>query len=201
METTRLIIVAVGGQGNLLASKVLGEAALLSDVPVRMSEIHGMAQRGGVVESAVVFGDAESTIISDGEADVLVGFEPSETLRAINKCNSKTIVITNLSPLPPFTVAIGKGVYPDLDKLQDLIRAKTTNLVAFNAVSLAKEAGNVMSLNMVLLGSLIQTNSIPLSADKVKETIRTKTKKAFVETNIKAFDLGFSAAKQITSNK
>jgi indolepyruvate ferredoxin oxidoreductase beta subunit len=197
METTRLIIVAVGGQGNLLASKVLGEAALLSDVPVRMSEIHGMAQRGGVVESAVVFGDAESTIISDGEADVLVGFEPSETLRAINKCNSKTIVITNLSPLPPFTVAIGKGVYPDLDKLQDLIRAKTKNLVAFNAVSLAKEAGNVMSLNMVLLGSLIQTNSIPLSADNVKETIRTKTKKAFVEANIKAFDLGFSAAKQI----
>lgn len=185
---------AVGGQGNLLASKVLGEAALLSDVPVRMSEIHGMAQRGGVVESAVVFGDAESTIISDGEADVLVGFEPAETLRAINKCNSKTIVITNLSPLPPFTVAIGKGVYPDLDKLQDLIRAKTTNLVAFNAVSLAKEAGNVMSLNMVLLGSLIQTNSIPLSADNVKETIRTKTKKAFVEINIKAFDLGYSAA-------
>lgn len=201
METTRLIIVAVGGQGNLLASKVLGEAALLSDIPVRMSEIHGMAQRGGVVESAIVFGDAESTIISDGEADILVGFEPSEALRAINKCNSKTIVITNLAPLPPFTVAIGKGDYPDLDKLQDLIRAKTANLIAFDAVSLAKEAGNVMSVNMVLLGALIQTNSIPISADSVKETIITKTKKAFVDTNIKAFDLGYSAATQITSNK
>ena len=68
MQTIRLIIVAVGGQGNLLASKVLGEAALLADIPVRMSEIHGMAQRGGVVESAVVFGDAESSIISDAEA-------------------------------------------------------------------------------------------------------------------------------------
>jgi len=194
MKTTRLIIVAVGGQGNLLASKVLGEAALLSDVPVRMSEIHGMAQRGGVVESAVVFGEAESTIISDGEADVLVGFEPSETLRALNKCNSKTIVITNLSPLPPFTVAIGKGIYPDVDKMQDLMRAKTEKLIAFDAVSLAKEAGNAMSLNMVLLGSLIQTNSIPITADTVKETIRTKTKKAFVDTNITAFELGYSAA-------
>jgi len=194
MKTTRLIIVAVGGQGNLLASKVLGEAALLSDVPVRMSEIHGMAQRGGVVESAVVFGEAESTIISDGEADVLVGFEPSETLRALNKCNSKTIVITNLSPLPPFTVAIGKGIYPDVDKMQDLMRAKTEKLIAFDAVSLAKEAGNAMSLNMVLLGSLIQTNSIPITADTVKETIRTKTKKAFVDTNIIAFELGYSAA-------
>jgi len=81
MNPTRLIIVAVGGQGNLLASKVIGESALLADVPVRMSEIHGMAQRGGVVESSIVFGTAQSTIISDGEADVLVGFEPSETLR------------------------------------------------------------------------------------------------------------------------
>ena len=86
---------AVGGQGNLLASKVLGEAALANNVPMHMSEIHGMAQRGGVVESTIVFGDAQSTIISDGEADVLVGFEPLETLRALNKCNRDTVVITN----------------------------------------------------------------------------------------------------------
>ncbi len=194
MDTTRLIIVAVGGQGNLLASRVLGEAALLSDVPVRMSEIHGMAQRGGVVESAIVFGDSDSTIISDGEADVLVGFEPSETIRAINKCNSGTVVITNLSPLPPFTVAIGKGKYPDLNKVQDLIRAKTANLIAFDAADLAKEAGNVMSVNMVLLGAMIQTDILPLTADNIKEIIKTKTKKAFVDINLKAFDLGFSAA-------
>ncbi|MDM8524918.1 indolepyruvate oxidoreductase subunit beta [Desulfococcaceae bacterium HSG8] len=196
MDTTRLIIVAVGGQGNLLASRVLGEAALLAGVPVRMSEIHGMAQRGGVVESAIVFGDAESTIISDGEADVLVGFEPSETLRAVNKCNSGTVAITNLSPVPPFTVAIGKGVYPELDKLRELIRAKTSKLIAFDAVELAKEAGNVLAVNMVLVGALIQTGILPLSAENVKETIRTKTKKAFTDVNLKAFDLGFSAAEK-----
>lgn len=194
METKRLIIVAVGGQGNLLASKVLGEAALLADIPVRMSEIHGMAQRGGVVESAVVFGEADSTIISDGEADVLLGFEPSETLRALNKCNADTVVITNTAPLPPFTVAIGKGKYPDLEALQQLIRNKTARLIAFDARALAKQAGNVMSLNMVLLGSLIQTGIMPVSADHVKEAIRTSTKKAFVDINIKAFELGFEAA-------
>ncbi len=194
MQTTRLIIVAVGGQGNLLASKVLGEAALLADIPVRMSEIHGMAQRGGVVESAVVFGDAESTIISDGEADVLVGFEPSETLRALNRCNADTIVITNTAKLPPFTVSIGQGTYPDLNELQELIRQKTARLVAFDALALAKEAGNFMSLNMVLLGSLIQTGLMPVSADNVKQAIRTSTKKAFIDTNIKAFELGFEAA-------
>ena len=88
MEPTRLIIVAVGGQGNLLASRVLGEAALLSGVPVRMSEIHGMAQRGGVVESAIVFGDARSTIISDGEADVLVGFRTLGNLAGLEQVQS-----------------------------------------------------------------------------------------------------------------
>ncbi len=194
MDTKRLIIVAVGGQGNLLASKVLGEAALLSDVPVKMSEIHGMAQRGGVVESAVVFGDAQSTIISDGEADVLVGFEPSETLRALNKCKANTVVITNTAPLPPFTVSLGIGVYPDMDELKTLIKAKTSRFISFNGIELAKEAGNVMSLNIVLLGALIQTGVLPLTADSVKKAIETTTKQAFVETNLKAFELGFQAA-------
>ena len=194
METKRLVIVAVGGQGNLLASGVLGEAALLCDIPLHMSEIHGMAQRGGVVESALVFGDAESTIISDGEADLLVGFEPAETLRAINKCNAETTVITNLAPLMPFTVNIGQGVYPDLKQLQELIRRKTAKLIAFNAAALAKEAGNPLSVNMVLLGALTQTDVLPVSVDMVKDAMKTKTKRAFLESNLKAFDLGFAAA-------
>ena len=194
MDTIRLIIVAVGGQGNLLASKVLGEAALLAGVPVRMSEIHGMAQRGGVVESAIVFGDAQSMLISDGEADILVGFEPSETLRAMGKCSPQTTVITNMAPVPPFTVSIGRGVYPDLDQLKTLVSSKVNHLVAFDALELAKAAGNPMAVNMVLLGALIQTKTLPISADQIKEAIRTKTKSAFAEMNQKAFDLGFEAA-------
>jgi len=194
METKRLVIVAVGGQGNLLASSVLGEAALLTGIPLHMSEIHGMAQRGGVVESSLIFGDAESTIISDGEADILVGFEPAETLRAIGKCNANTVVITNLAPLMPYTVNIGQGVYPDLKELQDLIRGKTSKLIAFNAASLAKEAGNPLSVNMVLLGALTQTGVLPLSLEAVKKAMRSKTKKAFLDSNLNAFDLGFTAA-------
>jgi indolepyruvate ferredoxin oxidoreductase beta subunit len=194
MKTKRLVIVAVGGQGNLLASSVLGEAALLCGIPLNMSEIHGMAQRGGVVESSLVFGDAKSTIISDGEADVLVGFEPAETLRALPKCNADTVVITNLAPLMPYTVNIGQGVYPDLKRLQELIRKKTARLIAFNAAALAKEAGNSLSVNMVLLGALIQTGVLPLSVEEVKKAMTTKTKKMFLDSNLKAFDLGFSAA-------
>ena len=194
MDTTRLIIVAVGGQGNLLASSVLGEAALLAGIPIQMSEIHGMAQRGGVVESALIFGDAKSTIISDGEADVLVGFEPAETLRAIQKCNPNTVVITNTAPLMPFTVNIGLGVYPDLAELQSLIKTKTSRLIAFNAFSKAKQAGNVLSVNMVLLGALTQTEILPLTVDQVKEAMQRKTKPQFLESNLKSFDLGFEVA-------
>ena len=197
MKPIRLVIVAVGGQGNLLASSVLGEAALLAGIEVKMSEIHGMAQRGGVVESAIVFGDAQSTIISNGEADVLLGFEPSETLRAMGKCNANTVVITNLSPLPPFTVAIGRGVYPEIDGIKGLIRSKVSRLVAFDAQALAKEAGNVLAVNMVLLGALIQAGIVPVSADQVHAAIKTRSKQAFLESNLKAFELGFGAAEKV----
>lgn len=194
MDTKRLIIVAVGGQGNLLASKVLGEAALLSGVPVHMSEIHGMAQRGGVVESAIVFGDAKSTIISDGEADVLVGFEPAETLRAMNRCNSRTKVITSLSPVPPFTAAIGKGVYPEIENIVSLLRERTPDLVAFDAMKLAKDAGSPMTLNIVLVGALVQSQIIPLTRENVEQAIKLRTKKAFIDMNMNALRLGFEAA-------
>ena len=115
METKRCVFVGVGGQGNLLASNLLGQAALSMGIPVVVSEIHGMAQRGGVVESAVLLGGAVSPIVSNGEADVLVSFEPLETLRILTKCNKKTLVITNAQPLPPFTVAVGQGKYPPVD--------------------------------------------------------------------------------------
>jgi len=195
METMRLIIVAVGGQGNLLTARVIGEAALAADIPVRMSEIHGMAQRGGVVESAIVFGDADSPIISDGEADLLVGFEPSETLRGLPRCNSKTVVVTNVAPTPPFTVAIGRGVYPDLAEIDRLLREKTARVVSLDAAALAREAGNLMAVNMVLLGAAAGTDKLPLTPADLETAIETRTRKDFVETNRRAFTLGLEAAR------
>lgn len=195
MDVTRLIIVAVGGQGNLLASKVLGEAARASGVSVRMSEIHGMAQRGGVVESALVFGSAESTVISDGEADILVSFEPLEALRAIRKCSEKSVLITNTKPLPPFTEATGRGTYPDMETIRSRIRAKTARLIEIDATALATEAGNVLSVNMVLLGALAATGLLPVTQNAVRDAIRETTRQQFLETNLKAFELGGQAAK------
>ena len=194
METRRCVFVGVGGQGNLLASRLLGEAALAAGIPAVVSEIHGMAQRGGVVESAVLLGDVTSPIVSEAEADVLIGFEPLETMRALGKCNVDSLVITNTQPLPPFTVSVGQGTYPPVDEVLDKIQTKVNNVIALNGNELAEEAGNPLSLNMVMLGALIGSGSVPISAEAMKETISTSTKKAFLESNLKAFDLGREVA-------
>ncbi len=194
MESKRVVFIGVGGQGNLLTSRLLGEAALSLDIPAVVSEIHGMAQRGGIVESAVLLGDVTSPIVSNAEADVLIGFEPVETLRALSKCNKDTIVITNTHPLPPFTVSVGQGVYPPMDEIMGLIRAKVGKVIALDGNAMAEEAGNSLSLNMVMLGALIGSGSIPVGAEDMKKTISTTTKKAFLESNLKAFDLGMNSA-------
>jgi indolepyruvate ferredoxin oxidoreductase beta subunit len=195
METRRLVFIAVGGQGNLLASRLLGEASLSQGIPAVVSEIHGMAQRGGIVESAVLMGDVTSPIVSNGEADILVGFEPLETLRALGKCNKNTTVITNTHPLPPFTVSIGQGTYPPVDEILVLIGGKVRKMITLDGNALAARAGNPLSLNMVMLGALLGSGTIPIHARVVKETIGRSTKKAFLESNLKAFDLGFERAK------
>ncbi len=194
MESKRYVFIGVGGQGNLLVSRLLGEAALSVEIPVVVSEIHGMAQRGGIVESAVLLGNVTSPIVSNGEADVLIGFEPLETLRALGKCNKDTLVITNTSPLPPFTVSIGQGKYPPVDEVLAQINTKVENVITLNGVELAQEAGNPLSLNMVMLGALIGSKAVPITAEAMKETISTSTKKAFLESNLKAFDLGMGVA-------
>ncbi len=195
METKRVVFVGVGGQGNLLASRLLGEAALSLGIPVVVSEIHGMAQRGGIVESAVLMGDVNSPIVSKGEADVLVGFEPVETLRALGKCNNETLVITNTHPLPPFTVSVGQGTYPPVDEMLNLIQAKIKRVIALDGDAMAAEVGNPLSLNMVMLGALIGSGSVPVKAETMKKTIEELTKRAFLESNLKAFDLGYDSAK------
>ncbi len=193
MEPKKIVVIGVGGQGNLLATNLLGEAALSLGIPVVASEIHGMAQRGGIVESAVLLGDINSPIISPGESDVFLGFEPLETLRGLAKCKRKNVVITNTRSLQPFTAALGQGFYPPLKEIMSLIKAKIDNVIAFDGSALAEKAGNPLSLNMVMLGALIGSETIPISTADMKKTISTSTKKVFLGSNLKAFDLGFAA--------
>ena len=191
METWRIFFTGVGGQGTLLATRVLGEAALLADIPVVVSEIHGMAQRGGVVESAVVMGKVQSPVISDGEVDILMAFEPLEALRAIRKCSARSLVICNTSPVAPFSVASGKDQYPEVSDMMRSISSQVSNLIAYDARALAREAGSELSINIVMLGTLMRHVRMPFDEEVVKRVLNTRTKKSFLEMNLKAFDLGF----------
>lgn len=197
MTTKRIMIVAVGGQGNILAARVLGEAAAAAGITPRMSEFHGMAQRGGVVESMVLLGEGRGYCIADGEADVLLGFEPSETIRAAKKCGAQSVVITNTFAQPPFTVAMGQARYPDIPSSMQLLAGRVKRLLAFDAAALASRAGSPLSLNMVMLGALARSRATGIPADMFREIVRTKTKSAFADINLKAFDLGMSTESQI----
>jgi len=197
MSNLKIYVVGVGGQGNVLASKLVGEAALLADQPVVLSETHGMAQRGGVVESTVVLGGALSPTIPDGRADILLAFEPLEAVRALNKINSKSTVITSTAPIRPFSPTGDEKAYPPVEQLLDFLRSKCARVLAFDGKSRALELGNPLGLNMVMLGALYGSGLMPIDADTQKEAIRQGTKPAFLEKNLACFDAGLKAVQTL----
>ncbi len=190
----RIFFTGVGGQGTLLASRVLGEAALAAGLDPLVSETHGMAQRGGIVVSTVILGDLKSPLISPGEADIILGFEALETFRALDRCHPKTLVIANAATIVPYPVAIGQAQYPPVAKMFELMAAQVGSLLAFDAGAAARQAGNPLTVNMVLLGALAATARLPVSAAAILEVIRTRTNPKFLESNLQAFDLGAAAA-------
>jgi indolepyruvate ferredoxin oxidoreductase, beta subunit len=194
MKTRRIMIVAVGGQGNILAARILGEAAAAAGITPRMSEFHGMAQRGGVVESMVLLGEGVGYCVADGEADILLGFEPSETIRAARKCGTHSVIITNTAPQPPFTVAMGKSRYPDIDAALAKMAGRVKRLITLDATALALRAGSLLSLNMVMLGALAGSGATDVPLDRFRAAIKDKTKAAFAGANLEAFELGAKAA-------
>lgn len=200
MDNHRVYLTGVGGQGTLLATTVLAEAAIRAGYHAVTSEVHGMAQRGGVVESTVMMGDIKSPIISDGEADVLLGFEPVETYRAMRKCSRHSVVVSNDVPVIPYTVAIGKGLYPNVEKIFDFIRSQVKQLITVSAQQLAEQAGSGLATNIFMLGALAKSGVLPIPKEAFEETIRTKTKAKFVETNLRAFDLAFGSTAENKGN-
>ncbi len=192
----RIYLTGVGGQGTLLASRLLGEAALAAGLEPLVSETHGMAQRGGIVVSTVVLGDLKSPIISPGEADVLLGFEALEAFRALDRCSAKTLVIANTGVIPPYTVAIGKAQYPAVDRLITLMGEAVESVLAFDAGALAREAGSPLAVNMVLLGALAATDCLPFPEELLLEMIRSRTNPKFLDANLTAFQGGAEVARQ-----
>jgi indolepyruvate ferredoxin oxidoreductase beta subunit len=190
----RIFLTGVGGQGTLLASRVLGEAALEAGYSPLVSETHGMAQRGGIVVSTVVLGELKSPIISPGEADVLLGFEALEAFRALNYCHAKSLVIANTAAVAPYPVATGQAQYPAVDRLLQLLGQHVGGLLAFDAGARARQSGSPLAVNMVLLGALAATAYLPFSQEELRHILTTRTNPKFLEANLNAFQAGVDAA-------
>ncbi len=188
MMTKNILIVGVGGQGTLLASKVMGKVFLDSGYDVKVSEVHGMSQRGGSVVTYVRYGDeVYSTLIDKGEADILLSFEALEAARWLPYLKKDGVVITNTQRLNPMSVVMGKATYPD--DILEKIKAAGVNPVEVDALALAEEAGSAKSVNVVLLGIAAKHIGLDkqLWLDAVKSTVPPKT----VDMNVAAFENGY----------
>jgi indolepyruvate ferredoxin oxidoreductase beta subunit len=183
----RIIVCGVGGQGVLLASRILCEAAMNSEVPVVSGEIRNMAQRGGTVHATVVFGGARSTIIPKGGADAVLSFEPMEAARVAGFMSPKTLVITNTHPVVPFTLSVQGRPYPPLDHLLTAVRERCGTLVTLDATRTAVEKGSPRVLNMVMLGALAAHASLPITADEIENVIAESSPKKLADINVAAF--------------
>lgn len=188
-----IIISGVGGQGNVRAAQIIGLAALKSGYDVKITDVYGIAQRGGSVLSHVRIGEnIYSPLIEEHKADIVLGLEPMECLRAtINFLKIRGIVIINTRPIYPVEVLIGKAKYPDVNNIVSLIKKIAKFVLAFDATKIAEDIGLPIATNIVLIGALIGLDVIPLKKELLIEAIRESIPYN-IEENIKAFNEGFS---------
>ena len=182
-----IMIVGVGGQGTLLASKILGRLLLAKGFDVKVSEVHGMSQRGGSVVTYVRFGEKiYSPIIDKGECDFILSFEALEAARWLEFLRKDGTLISNIQEINPMPVITGAAKYPE--NIIEKIKQLGVKVDAFDALTLAKEAGSAKAVNLVLLGKL--SNYFEFDDDDWKNAISECVPEKFKDMNIKAFDLG-----------
>ena len=190
MKTTSLMIVGVGGQGTLLASKLLGRLLVSEGYDVKVSEVHGMSQRGGSVETYVRFGEkVYSPIVERGEADYIISFEKAEAARWLPFLKKGGKMIVNTQQIDPMPVIIGAAEYPE-NVIEEMI-ALGVDIDAIDALTPALEAGSAKAVNIVLMGRLARHFDIP--REKWTAAIEQSVAPKFVEMNEKAFALGYDA--------
>lgn len=187
-NTKNIMIVGVGGQGTLLASRILGNAVISEGYDVKVSEVHGMSQRGGSVVTYVKYGDKVfSPIIDRGEADMILAFEKLEAARALPYLKEGGTVILNDREIAPMPVITGEAEYPD-GLVADI--AAKAKVIAIDALSLSLEAGSAKAVNVVLIGVLARSSDI--SKEVWIQTIKDTVPAKFLDLNLKAFELGYN---------
>jgi len=197
MKEFNIVLAGVGGQGILLAAEILGTAAVKEGLNVRVSELHGMAQRGGAVVSNVRIGEKVlAPTVLEGQADVLLGFEPLETLRNLRFASEKTLVIMNTEAIPPTELSAKMMKYPSLEEIEKKIRHFTKRVMAVDAAKLAKKAGNILTENIVLIGVLAASERMPVKSESVLEALRELVPSKHLGVNVRAFELGCQCVKK-----
>ncbi len=185
-----IYLVGVGGQGIITASRIIGDAAILGDKNVLLSETHGMAQRGGSVICTARIGDVQSPLIPDGRADMILSFEALETVRAISKANDRTVVVTSTERIVPLSVSAQKLRYPTLEEIKIEVEKVAKRFLAIDARKLAEESGAPISSNIVMVGALAGTGISGLDREHFKKAIEMNIPR-LVQENLDAFARGF----------
>lgn len=188
-----IYICGVGGQGNIKTSIILAEAAMNNDLNVVMSEIHGMSQRGGVVSTELRIGYMKSSIIEEEKSDMILAFEPLEALRSLKKMNRNSEVIFNTSPIIPPTISQTGHMYPPVEKIISRLGEYSDNVYPIEAEKLAKQAGHILSLNMVLLGAASAIDTFPLSREVIIESMENNLPPKTLKINHAAFNKGYNS--------
>ena len=187
MKNLNIMVVGVGGQGTLLTSRIIGKTALAAGYDVKLSEVHGMAQRGGSVVTFVRFGEKVSEpVVEEGSADVLIAFERLEAMRYAHYLKKDGVMIVNDCRIDPMTVVIGASTYPE--NIIETLKEKH-NVYVLDGGAIAKELGNSKVLNSVVLG--LSAKHIGFSKEEWIETVKNTVPPKTVEINVNAFNKGY----------
>ena len=184
------LLVGVGGQGAILISKIMSNGFMKAGYDVKQSEVHGMAQRGGVVESVLLLGGWRSPKLDFGEADLLLGFEPLETLRGLSYLRPGGAVFSSSDPLPPVSVSLGQASYPDMAHIKEQTRLVAGQCRFIPCRELGLQAGSAQSGNTVLLSAVCASGVLPFGVDALEAAIKKYLPAKLQESNLKALELG-----------
>jgi len=195
MGALRIVVAGVGGQGTLLASRLIADSSIRAGLPVKIGETYGMAQRGGPVMGNIqIGGEAMNPQIREGEADVLLAFEPAEAVRrGVYLLRDGGLALVNSRVTPPVEVISGMMAYPDLGKLTSLLWEVTDRVVSFDATALAEEAGDPIATNVVMIGALVASGELPFDEETVKTVLKESLRSRYYDINVRAFELGKEA--------
>ncbi|MDQ1252422.1 MAG: indolepyruvate ferredoxin oxidoreductase, beta subunit [Euryarchaeota archaeon] len=182
-----LLITGVGGQGAILASDIIGKAAVISGLPIRAAETHGMAQRGGSVVNHIRLGTDLGSMIPKKGADIMLALEPMEAVRYLDFLKDGGVIIVNTQPIIPVTVTSGLAKYPDVQEILYVLSEKYV-VKAFNADELAYEAGSRLAMNVAMVGAV--SSYLPVSKEALIDSVKALVPQKTIEINIRAFEMG-----------